>query len=175
MHRVERRDCSLVRFRGDWPEGLDRRAPVELEEPLSWRIQLYGRSTQRVVSSAPLARLVAGFGGCAAPSKSLSSTRCASMTTARGTPPHCPCYGSFSREKHLRGQSPQKTRCPKKEFLATWLNSEEAGGPPRYSCPAFSRERSDLVYREMRGSERQSPGVKGFFNGLEKYMDSRYG
>ena len=31
---------------------LIRRAPVEPEEPLSWRIQLYGRGTRRVVSPA---------------------------------------------------------------------------------------------------------------------------
>jgi hypothetical protein len=57
-------------------EGLDRRAPVELEERVSARIQLYGRSAQRVVSPAPLARLVAGFTGCAAPSKSVEHTLC---------------------------------------------------------------------------------------------------
>ena len=45
-YRIERRDYSVsvhltYNASGTYP-GLRRRAPVELEEPLSWRIQLYG-------------------------------------------------------------------------------------------------------------------------------------
>ena len=90
-----------------------------------------------------------------------------------GYTPHCHCYGLFAVRNTIAAKVPKKSAAQRRSFSPV-VELRGGGWSAKISCPKFSRERSDSVYRYLRGSERQSPGVKGFFNGLEKYMDSRY-